>query len=284
MAQIISQTGFAHLTDLPCFRLQLGHATAVISAYGAQLLSYCPHPQQEVLWLSSEATWHNHTAIRGGVPVCWPWFGPAASQLNPDNVSLPNHGLVRNRLWQLEAHQITADSISLTLLITLNDLPYIDGSCELRLTVTLTEHQLTLRLHCNQPMLRQAALHSYFNIGNIRHTTVSRLPRRYHDKVQQTIVDNATTELTIQEETDRIYQQPGAELLIQTPGQHLQLKQHGHDATVVWNPWQQKSRQLSDVTDDGYLHFVCVESASLSLAQADTLDLSQTLSLERVDA
>ena len=72
---ISQQTGFGHLTDLPCIKLQYGNASAVVSLYGGQVLSYQPTPGHELLWLSPLASWHNQTPIRGGVPVCWPWFG-----------------------------------------------------------------------------------------------------------------------------------------------------------------------------------------------------------------
>ncbi|MDX3774562.1 D-hexose-6-phosphate mutarotase [Chromatiaceae bacterium AAb-1] len=276
-AQITPQTGFAHLTDLPCFRLQLGNATAVIAAYGAQVLSYCPHPQQDTLWLSPKATWHNNTAIRGGVPICWPWFGPVNPAFNPHHQALPNHGLVRNRIWQFHSQQISHNSLSLTLSITVNDLPHVSGDVQLLFTITLTTQQLQLQLHSEQPVLQQAALHSYFHTGNIHHTTVQQLPAVYQDKVKGITVQNAGADLTVSEEIDRIYPQPAAELAIRTPGHKLLLTQQGQDSAIVWNPWQDRSRQLADLADDAYLEFICVETARLSLQKPEPLNLSQTI-------
>ena len=116
LSQISTQTGFAHLTDLPCLKLVCGEASAVISLYGAQLLSYQPAPGRELLWLSPKAVWQQQQAIRGGVPVCWPWFGPAGKPFNTSAAKLPNHGLVRNRLWR----QVQAKPSTQQALVTLS--------------------------------------------------------------------------------------------------------------------------------------------------------------------
>ena len=268
------QTGFGHLTDLPCIVLQRGDASAVISLYGAQVLSYQPTPDNDLLWLSPLAQWHNHTPIRGGVPVCWPWFGPVDARLNPNQHSLPNHGVVRTRLWQLTGQSATADSVSVTLAITVSELPYHGDETTLQLQLTL-HNSLSISLVCNSAIAQQAALHSYFSVANINNTQVQPLPLQYQDKVSASVQNSDTPVASVSGEVDRIYANPAAELQLDTAAEQLELGQSGHDATIVWNPWQDKSRNTKDLADDSYLEFICVETARLQLNDATPLQLTQ---------
>ena len=270
-------TGFAHLTDLPCISLRYGNATAVISLYGAQLLSYQPSPEHEVLWLSPKASWHNGNAIRGGVPICWPWFGPVPTAFNPDNIALPNHGLVRNRLWQLGSQQISSNGVSVNFQLELNDLPHYCGTVRLLLSVTLND-SLSLQLSCNSQIAQQAALHSYFKVGTIDSAVVRPLPGVYQDKVSNSLVNDAETALKINAEVDRIYPQSANQLRLDYAVGAVSISQAGHDATVVWNPWQAKSSKMSDMPAEAYQKFVCVETARLT-TDASALSVSQQLKL-----
>lgn len=272
---ISQQTGFAHLSDLPCLKLQYSTASAVISLYGAQVLSYQPTAEHEVLWLSPKAQWHNQQAIRGGVPVCWPWFGPASATFNPQHSSLPNHGLVRNKLWQVCDQHSAVDGVSVTLTISVDDLPHVQGGTILKLCVTLND-SLTLTLSCDSAIPQQAALHSYFAVNNLDSVLVRPLPASYHDKVNATLVDDSRCTAIFQTETDRIYPQSDRQLWLEQDKGTLSISQGGHDATVVWNPWRERSTTLSDLNNDSYRQFVCVETARLNTG-SKTLDVSQQL-------
>uniref|UniRef100_A0A486XSE1 Putative glucose-6-phosphate 1-epimerase n=1 Tax=Rheinheimera sp. BAL341 TaxID=1708203 RepID=A0A486XSE1_9GAMM len=269
------QTGFAHLTDLPCLKLQYGEASAVISLYGAQVLSYKPTAEREVLWLSPKARWHNDAAIRGGIPVCWPWFGPATTAFNTAQKELPNHGLVRNRLWQLVHQHTSANGASVVLKLELTELPHYAGTVVIQLSVTLNE-TLTVQLSCNSPIPQQAALHSYFNIADIDSVLIRPLPAEYQDKVAaKTVLDNQLSS-RINCEVDRIYAHSAAQLRLECATGTLAIGQAGHDATVVWNPWQEKSRAMADMAAGSYQQFVCVETARLNCDRA-ALSLQQQL-------
>lgn len=272
------QTGFGHLTDLPCIRLQFGEASAVISLYGAQVLSYQPIPGKDILWLSPLAQWHNEMPIRGGVPVCWPWFGPVDARLNPQQQPLPNHGVVRTQLWQLTGQSATADSVSVTLAITISELPYHSYETTLQLQLTLSD-SLAISLVCNSAIAQQAALHSYFSVANIDKTLVQPLPLQYQDKVSASDQNSDTPVATINTEVDRIYAKPAAKLQLATGAQQLEIGQSGQDATIVWNPWQDKSRNTKDLADDSYMEFICVETARLQLQDAAPLQLTQQIKL-----
>lgn len=274
-SSVYQQTGFAHLTDLPCIALQYGSASAVISLYGAQVLSYQPKRGKELLWLSPKAQWHNQTAIRGGVPICWPWFGPASAEFNPQQTKLANHGLVRNRTWQLIQQQSSSSGVSVTMQITLDDLPHYAGQATLQLCLTLND-TLNISLNCNSVMPQQAALHSYFCVNDISTVLIRPLPTAYYDKLTNQAVQDTKCSAVISAETDRVYPDSAQQLRIDHSEANLSLQQSGHDATVVWNPWIDKCQQTADLASDSYQHFVCVESASLAAAP-QALALSQQI-------
>lgn len=290
-AAITEITGFAHLQDLPCYQLSFGEATAVVSRYGGQVLSYQPSPGQELLWLSPLAAWQQQQPIRGGVPVCWPWFGAAASQLNPAQLSLPNHGLVRTRFWTLQQQAVTTDAVELCLSITLDEFPdktiqslsevvAPTKPTELRITLRLTHASLSINLSCDPPLLQQAALHSYFKITDLIQTQIKGIGEQYRDKVRQNQLIFADPELKFNKEIDRIYSQPAAELRIENAEQTLAILQQGFDSTVVWNPAAQRCAAIADLADDSYQYFVCVETASLDLSQPKALCLTQQVALQ----
>jgi glucose-6-phosphate 1-epimerase len=274
---ITQLSGFAHLEDLPCFVLTCGQATAVISSYGAHLLSYKPTAEVEVIYLSPEAAWQNNTPIRGGVPVCWPWFGPVAAEFNPAAQKLPNHGVVRTELWQLVTQSVTESAVSIEFHIETKALPYSDAPSYLGLTLQLTETALTLTLNSDQG-LQQAALHSYFNVDSVHQVSVSPLSGDYLDKVQgggRFVQPQA--ELKFTAEVDRVYLNTADELTLDQQSTAVQITQQGHDASVLWNPWTEKAAALKDLPDTGYLDYVCVETARLDLSNTAPLQLVQQI-------
>jgi glucose-6-phosphate 1-epimerase len=274
---ITQLSGFAHLKDLPCYILSCGQATAVISSYGAHLLSYKPTAEVEVIYLSPESAWQNNTPIRGGVPVCWPWFGPVAAEFNPAAQKLPNHGVVRTELWQLVTQSVTEAAVSIEFRIETKALPYSDAPSYLSLTLLLTETALTLTLNSDQG-LQQAALHSYFNVDSVHQVSVSPLSGDYLDKVQgggRFVQPQA--ELKFTAEVDRVYLRTADELTLHQQSTAVQITQQGHDASVLWNPWAEKAAALKDLPDTGYLDFVCVETARLELSNIAPLQLVQQI-------
>lgn len=283
-AAVTEQTGFAHLDDLPCVKLQFGQATAVIALYGAQVLSYQPRNNQEILWLSPLATWHNQTPIRGGVPICWPWFGAISPILNPERLALPNHGLVRTQLWQLKAKHCSAESVSVTLEITIAYQPWFGKKTNtaakivLQLQLTLAK-QLQINLRCNDVIVQQAALHSYFKIEDISKAQVQPLPLTYIDTTCAQVVTSKANTATFCTEVDRIYQHSGPMLKIQNSNLSVGIEQIGHDATVIWNPWRERSAKMTDLTEQSYKEFICVETAKLALDTAAPLNLTQHITL-----
>jgi len=284
-SSITEITGFGHLTDLPCWQLCHAGATVVVSSYGAHVLHYAAAEQQPaVLWLSPKAVWHNQQPIRGGVPICWPWFGKVDARLvaaiDPATLAtlkLPNHGLVRTRFWQITEQQITADAVMIELSISVSDIPWTSETVLLRYQIRL-DQQLTLTLSCDAAIAQQAALHSYFTVADCRQTQVQPLPQQFYDKVSDSQLQSSSDVLQFKGEIDRVYPKTATTLsLCETKmgetkmGETkttVRISQQGHDASVLWNPAAAKAATSADIPADQWSDFVCVESAKLSVAAA----------------
>lgn len=270
MANFVHLDGFAHLTALPCIRFSFADYTAVVSLYGGQVLSLTLKGE-ELLWLSPTTDWQNQHPIRGGVPVCWPWFGPVDPALTQQQV--PNHGLARTHLWQQVADESCSDHALLILQAEFDNIPWQAGKVRLQCQYLLNHKGLHLHLHCSDLTLQQAALHTYFACDDVRHATVSPLPATFINKV---VPAETSAALQFGDEIDRIYQGAAATLTLQTPATLL-LQQAGHDASVVWNPGQVKGSAAKEIGPQQWPKFVCAETARLSLQDTSALDLQMTI-------
>lgn len=277
---IFHATAIAGLADLPCYKLQFRDASVIVSSYGAHVLSYQPQPMQEVLWVSPKAVWQQQTPIRGGVPICWPWFGAAADDFKNGEAKLPNHGLVRTAQWQLTEQGEDENASWLKFSIVIDTLPHYTCSKPFTLNylVRLSD-QLELTLSCEEPFLQQAALHSYFAVPDSAHTTVSPLPFKWQDKVAQAELCSDSPVLQFTAEVDRIYHQTANTLTLSSMQVECQITQQGHDASVLWNPGETRCGQMADLAADSYQQFVCVESAKLALTMTP-LHLQQVIKLK----
>lgn len=270
--------GFRELLDIPVVQLNWQQQQAVVSLYGGHVLSWFDG-HIERLWLSPLAKWQGQ-AIRGGVPICWPWFGPFPTELAPQVSNQPNHGLVRTRFWHFETATETDAGLEVRFSIRVTDIPWQQGQAiTLQLRVALSMEGLRIQLHCSDALVQQAALHSYFPVEDLAASSVFPLPSHYHDKVLgRTVGDAAQAEVeshcSFNGEIDRVYLKPASRLQLAGPSIQT-ICQQGHDASVVWNPGSTRAASLADV-GDGYSEFVCVESAKLAYS-AEPLDLVQQL-------
>ncbi|WP_165839969.1 D-hexose-6-phosphate mutarotase [Motiliproteus coralliicola] len=247
--------------------IQLNHSKgqAQICLQGAQVIEFTPANQPPVLWLSNNSRFETGKAIRGGIPICWPWFGD-----HPTDPTLPAHGFARNSAWTVLASQADDHSTNLTLGLEDNEStralwPF---GFKLELNVRLSQAlTLTLTTHnSNRTDIQVSeALHSYFAIDDIHHTQISGLEgSRYQDKLRHGMPVNQQGAVRIRAETDRVYLNHESPLTIDDPGnrRRIEIQKQRSRTTVIWNPWQAKSAAMTDMTDDGYARMLCVESAN----------------------
>jgi len=270
--QVIFETGEG---GLPFIRVNNDKATALISIYGGQVLAFQPkHADSDLLFLSKRAYYQSGKAIKGGVPICWPWFGP-----DPEGLNRPAHGFMRNRLWEVIETSATVEGDN-RIVLGLSDTPETQSiwprAFILRLEITIGETlnlALVTRNTGSQSFAVTQAFHTYFSVGDIRQTTVLGLENtQYIDKVNDNQQMNQTGAVTINTEVDRIYLDVGNELVIHDTvmKRRIHILSKGNRTAVVWNPWAKISAEMADLQDDDYLRFICVETTN---AATDTVNI-----------
>lgn len=260
--------------ELVCLQIRHPRASALIALQGAQVLEYTPTGARPVLWLSETATFRRGQSVRGGIPVCWPWFGdlrrnPVAVQRAIGLDAAPAHGWVRNQPWLLET--VDANDTGVNILLrypTPMGLPVPwAADVELTLHVHVGQElvlQLDATLHGDQPVTISQALHSYFAVSHIEQVCVPSLQQvRYIDTLRDWQPCQDEEPLRFRGETDRIYQNIPATLILEDRGWQRSIHIHSSDVrgAVVWNPWIEKARRLSDFAEDAWQRMLCIESA-----------------------
>ena len=242
------------------------YAEAAITLHGGQVLSYRPQTQAPVLWLSRKRYFQTGKAIRGGIPVCWPWFGD-----HPTDTGKPAHGFARTAAWSVHASEKLEDeSTRLTLVFAASEETLALWPHRFRLEIEVTVSAvLRVKLICTNtgsaPFTCTGALHSYFNISSISNVAIKGLEEcPYLDKVDQGRRKVQEGPISIQRETDRIYIDTTAACTIEDNGldRRIDITKNGSRTTVVWNPWIDKARRMQDFGDEEYENMVCVETAN----------------------
>jgi glucose-6-phosphate 1-epimerase len=238
-------------------------ATAKIALQGAHLFHYRQQGKEPFLWLSTLSSFVLGKAIRGGIPICWPWFGK-----HPKNSNLPQHGFARTAAFKLVAENEPNPETS-ELVLQLQDSAKSrelwPHRFTLRVTITVGS-SVTVALSTinsdSKPFTISSALHTYFAVSHISLASIEGL-------AGTTYLDTLTGEtkeqvgpLEIDQEVDRVYQTQGALLRLHDGKHQVQIKSTGSESTVVWNPWINKAVAMADMNDDGYKTMLCIETAN----------------------
>ena len=243
-------------------------ATASLCLQGAHLMTWQPRSQAvPVVWLSRDAKLAAGKSIRGGAPVCWPWFGAHASES-----SFPGHGYARTVPWQVvESGSEPNGATRLTLRLVESEKTHAQWkhACTLDLTVIVGE---TLRMEMTTENTGVSdfaigeALHTYFQIGDIGAVRVKGLEGcEYWDKVGSSTLRKQVGAISFSGETDRVYINTAAECVIEDDKlkRRIHIAKSGSLSTVVWTPWTDKANKMGDMGQpDGWREMVCVESVN----------------------
>jgi glucose-6-phosphate 1-epimerase len=242
------------------------HGSGSIALQGAQLLTWTPTGQEPVVWLSPKAKFAPGKSARGGVPVCWPWFGPHASE-----AAFPAHGFARAAPWDVvEAAAREDGSHRLSFRLRRGESDAALWPCatplEIRYTLGLAlEIELITRNDSPEHLSLAEALHTYFAVGDVRDIRIEGLDgTEYIDKVDGGQRKQQAGPVAIAGEVDRVYLGTEADCLIVDPvfKRRVRVEKRGSRSTVVWNPWAEKAAKMGDFVEEGYLGMVCVESAN----------------------
>ncbi|MDU5454363.1 D-hexose-6-phosphate mutarotase [Pseudescherichia vulneris] len=271
------------LDELELIVIDHPQVKASFALQGAHLLSFKPAGEEEVLWLSDNTPFKNGVALRGGVPVCWPWFGPAQQQ------GLPAHGIARILPWTLTAHNEDENGVVLTFELQSSDATREQWPHDFTLFARFKLCQsCEIELEAHGEFETTSALHTYFNVGDISAVKVSGLGDRFIDKVNNAQEDVLADGVqTFPDRTDRVYLNPEACSVIHDGALNrtIDVIHHHHSNVVGWNPGPALSVSMADMPDDGYKTFVCVESACVTAPQKTTEEkpsrLAQTIRVNK---
>jgi D-hexose-6-phosphate mutarotase len=244
-------------------------AGAEVYLHGAHVTRFDPAGHKPLLWMSRSSWFEPGKPIRGGVPICFPWFG-----LRQDDPKAPAHGFARLRAWEIETVENRPDGAVIVTLVLKSDdstraiWPYdfvarhvirVSGSIEMTLQVH-NPSDASIRL--------EEALHTYLTVGDIRETTVEGL-------VGAEFIDKMSNGATARQvdpiirftgETDRVYLDTQSTCVVRDPvlRRGVSIEKRGSNSTVVWNHWIAKAKAMPDFGDDEWPRMLCVETANVA--------------------
>ncbi len=285
--------------QLLAIRVDNEKASATVFLQGAQVSHFQPDGCKPIIWCSDQCNYTHGSPLRGGIPICWPWFGDlnrnpveVKQQIagNSDTTLLPPHGFARNQLWELASIDIvSADTTQLTFRLILDGSedstwPY---ACELTYIVTVGSAlslQLSIDNKSHDTVNFSSALHTYYSVDAIEHTAINGLEGcRYTDCLDEWKEKDPQNQLLIDAEVDRIYWGATDRITIVEKNQRsIIIESDGSRSTVVWNPWIEKSARLPQFPNSGYQNMLCVETANagrdfVQLAPNQTHKLAVTI-------
>jgi len=257
---------------LPKISVNCPEAAGEIYFHGAHVTSWKPAGGSEVLFLSSQSRWETGRAIRGGVPICFPWFGDKA-----DDPAAPAHGFVRTKAWRLESIVEDGDAVTVGMCTETDEDTRRWWPADFRLLYRVTfASQLKLELavtNTGKTSLRfEEALHAYLGVGNVQDARVTGLDNiEYIDKTDSNRKKVQRGEIAIVSETDRVYLNTDHEIELRDSVLHRRTRVAKENSltTVVWNPWVQKAHSLPDLGDDQWKRMICIETSNVSQFAVD---------------
>jgi D-hexose-6-phosphate mutarotase len=265
---IASQVSFKQLLDgIVVAEIDNEFATASVSLYGGHIVSWQPKSESKpVLWVSKLVKFQRGKAIRGGVPICWPWFGAHST-----NASLPGHGYARITSWELTSVQKLSNGVTqLNLTLGKSDLSQLHWNAKVRLELKITvgdtlELSLTTVNESDHEVKFTEGLHTYFQISDIGNVRVLGLEGSdYIDLVNQNVLRTQQDAIMFDGELGRIFLNNQGTCVIEDPvfNRRIRIDKTGSNSTVIWNPGLDVASKIDDLGAAGWRNMVCVESAN----------------------
>ncbi|MCL2648525.1 MAG: D-hexose-6-phosphate mutarotase [Phycisphaerales bacterium] len=240
--------------------------TGTIYLHGGHVTAWKPAENQEVLWCSKNSWWEPDKPIRGGVPICFPWFGAREG-----DATAPSHGFARILPWELES--VNSQSGEVTVVVSLKSSTatrkYWPDKFLLRHRVTFGPElvmQLELTNLGNTPMIVEEAQHTYFHVGDVRQIRITGLENvKYISSVENVRDKSHAHAIVIEAETDRRYVNTTGTIVLEdrSLNRRITLKRHNSKTAVVWNPWIAKAKAMPDFSDEEWPEMMCIETANV---------------------
>jgi glucose-6-phosphate 1-epimerase len=262
--------GTAHVAPgkggLPKVRVSTPRAEGEMYLHGAQVTLWKPAGAEEVIFVSDRAQWHEGIAIRGGIPICFPWFRAKA-----DDPRAPSHGFVRTKAWQLESIAREGDDVVVAMSTASDDdtrkwwpfdfrvIHRVTFGSELKLELTVTNTG-------SNAFRFEEALHAYHRVGHIEKVRITGLDGvSYLDNTESNREKTQQGDVVITKQTDNAYLDAEHPIELLDGKMHRRIstaKEHSR-TTVVWNPWREGAKSLSDLGDDEWQQMACVEVSNI---------------------
>jgi glucose-6-phosphate 1-epimerase len=251
---------------LPKVRITTSEGSGEMYLHGAHVTSWKPAGEDEVLFLSAKSQWEDGRAIRGGVPICFPWF-----RGKTDDPKAPAHGFVRTKAWQIESITQEGGAVTVSMFTESDEGTKKWWPAEFRLVHRATfGSELSLELevtNTGKTSLRfEEALHAYFRVGNVEMTrTQAPDAFHYYDKTDVHTQKTQLGEIMITSETDRVYLETRDPIEVEDPvlQRRIRVTKENSLNTVVWNPWEQKAASISDLAKDEWTQMLCIEPSNV---------------------
>lgn len=265
-------------SELEYLSISNQYCDAKIALQGGQILEfYSKVAQRPLLWLSDLNGYQAEKAIRGGIPLCFPWFGAHASQAD-----LPAHGFARNLIWHCD--QIEQDDTGHYIHLSLTDSEktrkYWNYAFNLQMQIHCGKNlELTFKLQNTDEKNFEFgfAWHSYFPAHTMQARIIGLNGLDYIDQLDQNkIKQQAEAEITFDAELDRIYSHTAGQFVLQQGNEQSIRIASSAKSAVIWNPWVDKAKRMADVADEAWRDFICIEcgqiaSATQSLNAGDSI-------------
>ncbi len=265
------------LGELTAWRIRHGDAELVVAQQGAHIVSYQRDGHQPLIWSNPAAVFKQGKAIRGGMPVCWPWFGnlernPASVRaMRQSDTPAKAHGEVRAVDWELMGMGLDGDALLIDFIQPLAEghLPGWPHNVALKLSIRL-DHALNVSLLSfnagSEAVTLSQALHTYFAVSDVREINVEGVDGLdYIETLENWEERQQSGALTFSGETDRIYLDTPEHLAINDPvwNRRIYIRSSGSQSAVIWNPWTAKTATFSDMAADGWENMLCIETANV---------------------
>ncbi len=261
IAEVVGGNG-----GLPLVKITTPATAGEMYLHGAHVTSWKPAGQQDVLFVSTRSLWADGHAIRGGVPICFPWFGDKEGDPHA-----PAHGFVRTKSWQLESIQATGNKVTVTMFTESDQSTKKWWPADFRLVHRATFGtelglELTMTNTGPAPLRFEEAMHAYHRVGDVGQARVSGLDGvPYLDKTDSYREKLQLGDVVIESETDRVYLNTQHPLDVQDSvlQRRIQIAKRNSLTTVVWNPWMEKGSELSDLGEDQWNQMLCIETSNV---------------------
>jgi glucose-6-phosphate 1-epimerase len=260
-AQILTDQG-----GLPKVRVTAPQSSGEMHLHGAQVTSWIPADAEEVLFLSRHARWEEGKAIRGGIPICFPWFRAKA-----DNPQAPAHGVVRTRVWTLESIEHNAAGVAVTMSIESDPGTRQLWPADFRALQRVTfgralKLEFTVRNTDASPFRFEEALHTYYRVGDVRKVRIHGLDGvAYLDNTDANKQKRQKGDVVISATADSAYGNTQSILELLDPVLHrqIQIVKQNSRSTVIWNPWAEGAREMSDLGAEEWQQMLCAEASNI---------------------